>query len=118
MDKIREEFEKEYGDWAVYQKASLYKTVNLSIFEAGYKSRDAEIKKHIEKYEKLLPDYNLKKAEIFLLKEEIKKLRDALKEISQIAVQYFGDIGSVGAYGVITGMAKNALKENKQNDNT
>lgn len=40
--------------------------------------RDEEIKKHNKKYEKLLPDYNLKKAEIFLLKEEIKKFKNKI----------------------------------------
>lgn len=80
MDKIKKEFEKWYDE--VFKKTVFsldYEDNIKSYMFICYKSRDEEIKKLIKKYEKILPDYNLRKAEIFLLKEKTKKLRDALK---------------------------------------
>ena len=70
MDKIREEFEKEY-DVIEFRLDS-----DFPMFEAGYKSRDeeiAELHESCNNYKKMYVDK----------REEIKKLRDVIKELEK-----------------------------------
>ena len=79
MDKGREEFEKTISGFYVKKcvengtmEQAFYDN-QFGVFKDGRQSRDEEIKECIKKYDKILSDYNLKKAEIFLLKRNFKE---------------------------------------------
>ncbi len=77
MDKIREEFEKEY-DIIEFRLDS-----DFPVFEAGYKSRDpeiAELHESCNNYKKMYVDKM----------EEVKKLKKSLKEVLE-NIKYFTD---------------------------
>ena len=104
MDKIREEFEKEY-DVIEFRLDS-----DFPVFEAGYKARDEEIKRlrylispdAPDKYFNDLLD-NISKQE---LQEEIKKLRDEMDRFLCTVKQHLYSPESNAALAIV----KNAVK--------
>ena len=93
MDKIREEFEKEY-DVIEFRLDS-----DFPVFEAGYKSRDkeiAELHESCNNYKKMYVDK----------REEIKKLRDEMDRFLCTVKQHLYSPESKAALAIV----KNAVK--------
>ncbi len=97
MDKIREEFEKEY-DVIEFRLDS-----DFPVFEAGYKSRDeeiAELHESCNNYKKMYVDKM----------EEIKKLKDLLIELGNIL---YVDSDGIGNIQTARNLIEEALKESE-----